>query len=287
MLNRIGLDAMVYGNHEFDLGPEPLAKFIETAEFPVISGSADVSADNLLAPLAARPPGAGDRRREGGDPRRRHARTPPRSPRPARPSASAPRSTTCAARWPRCRPRAWTRSSCSATSAPSATRRWRRRCPGIDLIVGGHSHTLFSNTAEDAPFKYPLMVDGPDGHAVPIVQAGAYSKYLGHVTLTFDDAGVVTEATGDTRLLDASVTPDPDTLARIKELAGPIEELKARVVAEIPAGIDGSRETCRAQECADGRPRRRRDARPRQGPGRHHRACRTAAACAPRSAAAP
>ena len=52
MLNRIGLDAMVYGNHEFDLGPEPLAKFIETADFPVISGSVDVSADNLLAPLA-------------------------------------------------------------------------------------------------------------------------------------------------------------------------------------------------------------------------------------------
>ena len=124
--------------------------------------------------------------------------------------------------------------------------------PGIDLIVGGHSHTLFSNTAEDAPFKYPHMVDGPDGHAVPIVQAGAYSKYLGHVALTFDDAGVVTEATGDTKLLDASVTPDEDTLARIKELAGPIEELKSRVVAEIPAGIDGSRETCRAQQCAMG-----------------------------------
>ena len=25
MMNRIGIDAMVYGNHEFDLGPEPLA----------------------------------------------------------------------------------------------------------------------------------------------------------------------------------------------------------------------------------------------------------------------
>ena len=52
MMNRIGLDAMVYGNHEFDLGPEPLAKFIEAAEFPVLSGNVDVSADNLLAPLA-------------------------------------------------------------------------------------------------------------------------------------------------------------------------------------------------------------------------------------------
>ena len=43
----------------------------------------------------------------------------------------------------------------------------------------------------------------------PSCSAGAYSKYLGHVALTFDDAGVVTAATGDTMLLDASVTPEP------------------------------------------------------------------------------
>ena len=52
MMNRIGFDAMVFGNHEFDLGPEPLAKFIETAEFPVIAGSVDVSGDDMLAGLA-------------------------------------------------------------------------------------------------------------------------------------------------------------------------------------------------------------------------------------------
>ena len=52
MLNRIGLDAMVYGNHEFDLGPEPLAQFVAAADFPVLSGSVDLSADKLLAPVA-------------------------------------------------------------------------------------------------------------------------------------------------------------------------------------------------------------------------------------------
>ena len=52
MMNLVGLDAMIYGNHEFDLGSEPLAKFIETATFPVLSGSVDTAADPLLAPLA-------------------------------------------------------------------------------------------------------------------------------------------------------------------------------------------------------------------------------------------
>jgi 5'-nucleotidase len=126
------------------------------------------------------------------------------------------------------------------------------KVPGIDAIVGGHTHTLFSNTDPDAPYKYPLMVAGPDGRAVPIVQAGSYSKYLGHLALTFDDAGLVTAATGDTMLLDAGVKPDQGVLDRIKALSGPIEELKSRVVAEAGADIDGSRETCRAMECQMG-----------------------------------
>ena len=40
--------------------------------------------------------------------------------------------------------------------------------------------------------------------------------------------------------------------AKVKELAGPIEELKSRVVAESAEAIDGSRESCRAVECPMG-----------------------------------
>jgi 5'-nucleotidase / UDP-sugar diphosphatase len=83
---------------------------------------------------------------------------------------------------------------------------------------------------------------------VPVVQAYAYSKYVGHLELTFDDAGNLIHAGGDTILLDASVTPDPAIEARIKELAGPIEELKARVVAESTADRR-QRENCRQVEC--------------------------------------
>ena len=251
MLNRIGLDAMVYGNHEFDLGPEALAKFIEAADFPVLSGNADVSADNLLAPLAQ------DHLvlEIGGQKVAILGAVTPDTP-----EISSPGPTVSFRP-----PVDYLRAEVAALEAEGVDKiillshlgefgdqAVAASVPGIDLIVGGHSHTLFSNTAEGAPFKYPLMVDGPDGQAVPIVQAGAYSKYLGHVELTFDDKGLVTAATGDTQVLDASVTPDAATLDRIKELSGPIEELKGRKVAEIPAGIDGSRETCRAQECQMG-----------------------------------
>jgi 5'-nucleotidase / UDP-sugar diphosphatase len=124
--------------------------------------------------------------------------------------------------------------------------------PGLDAVVGGHSHTLLSASDPNRAGAYPTWVDGQAGALVPVVQAYAYSKYVGHLILTFDDAGNLKFAEGDTILLDASVTPDPETEARVKELAGPIEELKNRVVAEATAAIDGSRETCRAGECAMG-----------------------------------
>jgi 5'-nucleotidase len=250
MMNRIGIDAMVYGNHEFDTGPEPLAKFVELAEFPVISGSVDVSGDNRLGPL-------------GED----HLVLEVGGERVAIVGATTTDTVEIASPGPTVSfrdPIDYLTGTVAELRAQGIDKvllvshlgtpediRVAEAVPGIDAIVGGHTHTLFSNTVEGAPFTYPLMVDGPDG-PVPIVQAGAYSKYLGHLELTFDESGAVTEATGDSLLLDASVTPDPAILARIGELAGPIEELKARVVAEIDADIDGSRETCRAQECAMG-----------------------------------
>lgn len=116
---------------------------------------------------------------------------------------------------------------------------------GIDAIIGGHSHTLFGAAFEGEP--YPTEVNG-----VPIVHAYAYSKYMGHLVLTFDDAGNLTAAEGAPMLLDASVTPDPEVAARVAELVEPIAEMQQRVVAEAAAAIEGSREVCRAMECPMG-----------------------------------
>ncbi len=126
------------------------------------------------------------------------------------------------------------------------------KIPGVDVVVGGHTNTLLSNTIEGAEGPYPTMVDNPEGYQVPVVQAASYSKYLGELKVVFDDSGVVTEATGDVHLIDASVEPDEKVAARVEELAGPIEELKTKVVAETVSSIDGSRESCRAGECQMG-----------------------------------
>ena len=126
------------------------------------------------------------------------------------------------------------------------------KIPDVDVVVGGHSNTFLSNTSDKAEGPYPTLVDNPGGYKVPIVQAAAYSKYLGNLKVVFDDAGVVKEASGEPILIDSSIKPDEAVLARIKELGGPIEELKNKIVAESATPIDGSREVCRAAECAMG-----------------------------------
>jgi len=117
---------------------------------------------------------------------------------------------------------------------------------GIDVVVGGHSHSKMSN-AEEGAMAYPQMVGN-----VPVVQAYAYSKYVGHLVVNFDDAGNVTSATGDAILLDSSVAEDEAIVARVAELAGPIDEMKTRIVAESSGVIEGDRSVCRVMECPMG-----------------------------------
>lgn len=116
----------------------------------------------------------------------------------------------------------------------------------FDAVVGGHPHTLMLKTKEGA-LAYPQMVGD-----VPVLQAYAYSKYVGHLKLGFDDAGNVTSVTGDTILLNATVAEDEAIVARVAELAGLIEEMKTRVVADAAEAIEGDRSVCRAVECPMG-----------------------------------
>ena len=123
---------------------------------------------------------------------------------------------------------------------------------GIDVIVGGHSHTLLSNSVPTAGGPSPTLVAAPDGTKVPIVQTGSYGKYLGRLDVTFDDAGVVTAAVGEPILLDASIAEDAGIKARIAELAKPLEAVRNTVVGETAAPIEGSAAYCRTQQCTMG-----------------------------------
>lgn len=53
----------------------------------------------------------------------------------------------------------------------------------IDIIIGGHSHTLIDPAH---PEKYPSLVENADGRPVRVVQTGKYGKYVGKLTIDLE-----------------------------------------------------------------------------------------------------
>ena len=123
--------------------------------------------------------------------------------------------------------------------------------PGLDAIIGGHSHTLLGDM-EGAAGPYPTRAKGSDGAEVPVATAYAYGKYLGELKLTFDDTGRLSAAEGAPILLDASQPEDKALAARVTEMARPLDELRQKQVAEIAVPLGADRTDCRARECVMG-----------------------------------
>lgn len=217
-LNALGVDAMCLGNHEFDEGPAQLARMLTNARFPVLASNVDATAEPDLAqhiqPYVIRrfATGAGD-----GHASSKHADSeqaggePPRSEAVAIIGSTTPTTPLIAQNVGRVR---------FATPAPVLRKLVReleaqgvnkiillshngyeadlalaRAVPGLDVIVGGHSHTLLGDAqglsalglAPSGP--YPTRVDGPAGAPVLVAQAWKWGEALGELTIEFDAQG--------------------------------------------------------------------------------------------------
>ncbi|GAB4263992.1 MAG: bifunctional UDP-sugar hydrolase/5'-nucleotidase [Pararhodobacter sp.] len=250
-LERLGIDAMAVGNHEFDNGPEGLAVFLDTLTAPVISSNLDVSASNLLAgrvaPYAILE--AGDLR-VGVVSALATDTVETSSPGPTVAFADEIEAMTAAVAELQAQGVAPIIALTHVGYA--ADQRIAAAVPGLAAVIGGHSHTYLSASDPARQGPYPTWVDAESGGIVPVVQAGAYGRWLGHLVLELDDDGNLVYATGDTIEINAEVTPDPDVAAWVAGLAGPIEETRQRPVGVSAGPIDGDRAVCRQRECSMG-----------------------------------
>ncbi len=84
--------------------------------------------------------------------------------------------------------------------------------PGIDVVIGGHSHTKLNQ---------PIIVNG----RTPVVQTGKEGRNLGELVITID---------GDTLAVESyRLFPIDDTIAGDQAVAAEIEKLKESVTAAV------------------------------------------------------
>ncbi|WP_299349890.1 bifunctional metallophosphatase/5'-nucleotidase [uncultured Shimia sp.] len=246
MMNKLGYDGMTVGNHEFDDGPEVLRGFMDAVDFPVLMSNADVSGEELLAGKLAKSTVI----ERGGEKIGLIGLTPEDTDELASPGPNVTFSDPVAAvqgEVDKLTEMGVNKIIVLSHSGYGVDQHVAANTTGVDVIVGGHDNTYLSNTSDRAKGPYPTMVGN-----TAIVQAYAYGKFLGELNVTFNDAGEIIEATGEPIIMDASVEEDAGTKARIAELAGPLEEIRQRVVASAADAIEGDRSVCRVQECAMG-----------------------------------
>ncbi|KAH8266261.1 hypothetical protein KR038_004164 [Drosophila bunnanda] len=128
-----------------------------------------------------------------------------------------------------------------------------KMCPEVDVVVGGQSHTLLytgrvpGKDISEGP--YPTVVVKANGKKVPVVQAYAYTKYLGRMSLEFDRAGNLLNFRGQPILLDTSFKPQSDVEAFLAKHRQVIDDMERHVVGTTSVYLNGDRKSCGYGEC--------------------------------------
>ncbi|XP_075237554.1 apyrase-like [Lycorma delicatula] len=123
----------------------------------------------------------------------------------------------------------------------------------LDVIVGGHSHTFMYTgkppSYDKALYPYPLVVNQTSGRKVLVVQASAYSKYLGNLSVTFDDDGEIKSYGGNPILLDHTVPTDKKMDSELKPWKKQIDLKGNEIVGQSKVELSTADGVCYRQEC--------------------------------------
>lgn len=206
LLNALGCDAMVLGNHEFDRGPKGTGKIVGWANFPIVVANLDASREPALR-----------------DKVRPYIVKEVKGQKIGIIGIITPETAVIANSGPNLKflPVAPTVKKYIALLQGQGINKiillthqgfendlaLAKEVAGIDVIVGGHTHTLLGDAKALGALgltpesSYPTLVKGPTGLPVYVVQAWEWAKVAGQMRLTFDDLGVVRSFQGNAQLL--------------------------------------------------------------------------------------
>lgn len=235
-MNFFGYDAMTFGNHEFDLGDsedghKALADFVKGAKFPIVAANTDLSKDRLFDGLQTREvvENAEDGKVFNGIVKEVNGEkigifglTTEETSTIASPNdvfftnyiTEAKNAVAAFEEMGINKIIALTHLGSETDNGYGNDMILAQSVPGIDIIVGGHSHT---------EIKEPRVVN-EDKEPVIIVQAHQYYGFLGELDVTFDENGVIKEYSG---VLNATkeAEEDPEAKELLKPYAEKIEKI--------------------------------------------------------------
>lgn len=256
-MNLVQYDAMTFGNHEFDKGSEVLNDFIEHAEFPFVSSNVNFSADALLTQKFKN-----EVTRDAKDATIYPAiimevdgeqvgligLTTEDTANIASPgdvtfeNAVQKAKDTVAM----LKNEGINKIVVLSHLGYDVDVNLAKEVEGIDIIVGGHSHTKLDLA----------VVDRSDSEPKLIVQTGEKGQFLGQLEVVFDDEGVLQEWNSSLISVDEKdsneqyvIQPDPEALQILNTKYKPgVEELKQTEVGTTEVKLNGVRADVRTKE---------------------------------------
>ncbi|MFB3161517.1 5'-nucleotidase C-terminal domain-containing protein [Neobacillus sp. 179-J 1A1 HS] len=247
-MNQLGFDAMTLGNHEFDKDSATLANFIKQAEFPIVSSNVNMAQDADLGPLFNTSIGGTNEEGEifpaiikevDGEEVGIFGLTTEDTAFLANPGDNIVFENAVEK----------AKQTIEMLEAQGVDKiialshlgyqpdlDLAEQVDGIDVIVGGHSHTKL-----DAP----VVVEKEE--PTLIVQANEYLKYLGVLDVTFDDNGVIVDYTGELKDVN-TYAEDAAAKAKVAEYKAPLTELQKQVVGNTSVALNGVRDDVRSKE---------------------------------------
>jgi 5'-nucleotidase/UDP-sugar diphosphatase len=248
--NAMGYEAMTIGNHEFDKGQQPLADYIKRANFPVLSANITADASTAIAGLFK----PWIIKEIDGQKIGIFGLTTEETPVLSSPGAGVTFTNYIeAARKSVAELKAQGVNKIIALTHIGITfdRELARQVDGIQVIIGGHSHTPMGPqiTPPDPGRPYPEVIASPSGKPVIMATDWEWGRWLGDLTVGFDANGDITSvvAAQPTGVLP-SIEPDQGFADRITVLAAPLSALRTQVVGETTVPLNGARADVRSKE---------------------------------------
>ncbi|MRN55418.1 5'-nucleotidase C-terminal domain-containing protein [Paenibacillus monticola] len=256
-MNLVGYDAMTFGNHEFDKDSDILSKFIGKAEFPFVSSNVNFSADAILSNMFTNEigqPGADATiypaliMEVAGEEVGLIGLTTEDTANIASPGAVTFDDAFAKAEATVAMLQAENINKIIVLSHLGYEEdiKLAQAVNGIDVIVGGHSHTKLDQA----------VVDHTDPNAPKlIVQAGEKGLFLGKLEVLFDQAGVLTQWEDQLISIDAktgtvyNIAEDPEAKLILDTDYKPgIQELSNTQVGNTDVILNGVRTDVRSKE---------------------------------------